>query len=202
MTLFRSKSKQWLTAISVAVALMVALVAFAVPTGLSARADSSSVAEYDFTDAAQLEDFTAVYAATESGGGSVEELSKHWVHNATEGTVTSVRDSSVAAGSPIDSDKRISQLVLSAYEFENFEAEVTTNYAAGSAYGWVGLQFRKSAVTTASRKGGCLAFAQQEGHATLWGDDAFDNTVFEVKNPDADSFKAGVLYTSPSPRDS
>lgn len=179
-------------AVMLAVIVLVAAAFVAADLGIQVRAQESATVEYDFTDAEQLRDFTPVYAASESGGGIREEFSAHWTHNAEAGTVTSVRDAS--AGSDTELEQRISQLVLSAYEFENFQAEVTMCYASGSAWGWAGLQFRKTSLTSVSRKGGCFAFVQQEGHATLWGDDDFDNSAQESKNVSADAFKSTYKY--------
>lgn len=135
---------------------------------------------YDFTSAEQLNDFTSVYAEEDTKGGTMEAFDKHWTHDATAGKVSSVRDALGSGGA--DNDKRIAALVLKKYKFTNFEAEVLMNWGANSTWGWCGLQFRKNSVTSVSKKGGCYAFAQQEGHATFWGDDDFDNTAYQENN--------------------
>lgn len=135
---------------------------------------------YDFTSAEQLNDFTAIYAAEDTAGGTMEAFENHWTHDATAGKVSSVRDASGSGGA--NSDNRIAALVLKKYKFTNFDAEVVMNWGANSTWGWCGLQFRKDSVTSVSKKGGCYAFAQQEGHVAFWGSDEFDNTVYQENN--------------------
>lgn len=141
----------------------------------SAAQDESAptTVTYDFTSAEQLNDFTAIYGDDETVNVVIEDsLENHWVHNTESGKVSTKR---------IDTDNgnKIVELMLNKYKFTNFEAEVVMNWQQGAGWGWSGLAFRINSFTKMLRKGGCFAFAQDSGKATLWGDDEFGGALHE-----------------------
>lgn len=144
----------------------------------SAQADTQTTVEYDFTTETEMNDFTSVYVATESGtGGTVgNSYNDYFNLDTANGKVTSVRQ-----GTGFGSTGSITSLVLNKYTFTNFQAEVVMSFEGDSSWGWGGLQFRKTILNTGWRANGCFGFVQREGHATIWGADEFDNDTKETR---------------------
>ncbi len=184
-----------------AVLLLAASVCLTGNMSVPAHAEqAAATVTYNFAASSELQDFTPVYSAQETdSAATTESFSAHWTQDATVGKVTSQRDAAGSGGA--EGWNRIAQLVLSKYKFTHFEAEIVMNYAANAVGGWAGLQFRKKSLSSAGRKGGCFAFTQQEGHATLWGNNPFvwdDNGTErenkETPNPAAEAFKSTHKY--------
>lgn len=138
---------------------------------------TETTVEYSFDSATELNDFSAAYVATESGvNGTVGAFTDYFSHDAAAGKVTSKRQNSGSG-----STGAITSLVLNKYSFTNFHAEVVMDFDGDSSWGWGGLQFRKSLLNAGWRADGCFGFVQMEGHATIWGSSAFDDTTIEQK---------------------
>ena len=173
----KRKISKWISALLIATSIFTVGGMLKV-NSQSANADVQTMVEYDFTSETQMDDFTAVYVATESGtGGTVGTYSDYFTLDTENGKVTSQRQNNGTG-----STGSITSLVLNKYTFTNFEAEVVMSFEGDSSWGWGGLQFRKTLLNTGWRANGCFGFVQQEGHATIWGADAFDDAAKEVKS--------------------
>ena len=157
--------------------LMVASIFTCGVCNVNARAATQTTVEYTFQNESELEDFTAIYVDTEDGAdGSAGEISDYFAVDTTIGKVTSKRQNTGTG-----STGSITSLILNQYTFTNFQAEIEMDFEGDSSWGFGGLQFRKTRLNTGWRANGCFGFVQSEGHATIWGSDAFDNTTIEGK---------------------
>lgn len=173
----KRKASVWISTLLLAASILVGGGALKL-NARSAQAATQTTVEYDFTSETQMNDFTAVYVATESGtGGTVGEYSDYFTLDTANGKVTSKRQ-----GTGNGSTGSITSLVLNQYTFTNFQAEVVMSFEGDSSWGWGGLQFRKTVLNTGWRANGCFGFVQKEGHATIWGAGAFDDTTQEARS--------------------
>lgn len=172
----RNKYKNILLYVMLIAGILYSLSGFNANTVVKAAVPVS--AEYNFKSQDQMEDFYAVTTKEENSvDGVIVPVFDYWTLDAKAGKIISKR-----TGSGTGSTGNVLSLVLKKYTFTNFYAEIVMSYEGDSSWGWGGLQFRKQKTEMGWRSDGCFAFAQREGHATLWGDDSFDNTVTESKN--------------------